>query len=151
MSEEVKVVAAPKKTATKKKTATSTKSTTSKTTKPKEKKFELNTLIKCRSVRQNEVFYKSNSGASYVWAGVDDIRELPYQEIVSMRAARSPFLYEPWIIIEDEDLMKKPEFQRDFGDLYALYAELDDPRKFFEQPVDVIKESFMGFQGVLKI
>ena len=48
---------APKKTATKKK-STTTKSTTSK---PKEKVFDLNTPVRCKSVRQNELFYKASS------------------------------------------------------------------------------------------
>lgn len=136
MAEESKT-ATQKKTATKKKTA----STAAKSTpKPKEKKFELDTMVRCRSVRQNELFYKTPNGVRYIWTGFGDIKEVPYQEILSMRASRSAFLYEPWLIIEDEDLMKKPEFQKDFGDLYALYKEFDNPKAFFEQPVNVIEE-----------
>lgn len=138
---------APKKTATKKK-STTTKSTTSK---PKEKVFDLNTPVRCKSVRQNELFYKASaSGARYVWNGFGDIRELPYQEIIAMRASRSPFLYEPWLIIEDKDLMKKPEFKEDFADLYALYAEFDNPKEFFEQPVSVIEEKLADIPNGLR-
>lgn len=152
MTEEVKSPAkttATKKTATKKKSTTTTK-TAAKSTKPKEKKFELDTLVRCKSVRQNELFYVATSGARYVWNGFGDVREIPYQEIVSMRASRSAFLYQPWLIIEDDDLLKKPEFENDFGKLYALYAEFDNPKAFFEQDASVIREKLKDIPAGLK-
>lgn len=142
---------APKKTATKKKTTSTTKSSTTKTTsKPKEKVFDLTTMVRCKSVRQNELFYKSTTGANYIWNGFGDIRELPYQEIIAMRAGRSPFLYEPWLLIDDKDLMKKPEFKDEFGELYALYAEFDNPKAFFEQPISVIEEKLKDIPNGLR-
>lgn len=137
---------AQKKTATKKKTTSTSKSTS----KPKVKKFDLDTMVRCKSVRQNELYYKATSGAGYVWNGFGDIRELPYQEIIAMRAGRSPFLYEPWLLIEDADLMKKPEFKEDFADLYALYAEFDNPKAFFEQPIAVIEEKLKDIPNGLR-
>lgn len=151
MTEEVKSSATPKKTATKKKSTTTTATKSTKTTsKPKAKKFDLDTLVRCKSVRQNELFYVATTGARYVWNGFGDIRELPYQEIVSMRASRSPFLYEPWLIIEDEDLLKKSEFKTDFEELYKLYAEFDNPKEFFEQPASVIRERLAGIPNGLR-
>ena len=149
MTEESKV-AAPKKTATKKKSATSTSASAKKTAKPKEKKFELDTMIRCKSVRPNELYYKTSSGVRYSWMGFGDIREIPYQEIISMRAGRSAFLYEPWLIIEDKDLLNKPEFKADFEELYALYEEFDNPREFFNQPVNVIESKLKDAPNGLK-
>lgn len=148
MTEEVKNPA-PKKPAPKKK-STAASGAKSTSTKARAKKFDLNTPIRCRSVRQNELFYKSTSGTQYVWNGMGDIRELPYQEIVSMRSARSPFLYQPWLIIDDEDLMKKKEFKDDFAEIYALYKEFENPKEFFDQDASVIRERLKGVPNGLR-
>lgn len=136
--------------ATEKKAATSKKSgkekaTTKKAAEPKiekriEKIFKADTPITCKSVRQNELFFRSNSGTEYTWNGFGDIRELPYSDVMSMKASRSAYLYEPWLLIEDEELMSKPEFQKEFADMYDIYKEFDNPKDFFEQPISDIKK-----------
>lgn len=105
-----------------------------------EKTFRPDTPITCKSVRQNELFFKSNSGTEYTWNGFGDIRELPYSDIMSMKASRSAYLYEPWLLIEDEDLMAKPEFKKEFGEINSIYKEFDNPKAFFELPITEIKE-----------
>lgn len=134
--------AAEKKVASKsvQENAGASKSAEPKAEKKVEKIFKPDTLIVCKSVRQNELFYRSNSGAEYVWNGFGDIRELPYSDIMSMKASRSAYLYEPWLLIDDEDLLKKLEFQKEFGDIYEIYKEFDHPKAFFERPVAQIKE-----------
>lgn len=116
---------------------------TKKSAKPEqkiEKTFRPDTPITCRSVRQNELFFKSNTGTEYTWNGFGDIRELPYSDIMSMKASRSAYLYEPWLLIEDEELMAKPEFQKEFGETYEIYKEFDNPKAFFELPIMEIKQ-----------
>jgi len=117
-----------------------------------EKIFDLNTPIRCKSVRQSNMFYQSKVNASmgYVWSGFGDIRELPYQEIMSMKASRSKFLYEPWIIIEDDDLLQKPEFKGDFENIYALYKEFDNPKQFFDQDASAIEKKLKDMPNGLK-
>jgi len=108
--------------------------------KPK-KVFKQDTPILCKSVRQNNLSYRSHTGIEYRWMGFGDLREVPYGDIVSLKAKRSAYLYEPWFLIMDEDLMAKPEFQKEFGRIKELYEEFDNPRDFFERPLGEIKEA----------
>ena len=118
-----------------------TKKTTAKPAKPKlaEPKFDMSTPIRCRSVRQNDLIYVSTNGITYTWNGYGDIRELPYQDVISLKSRRSPFLYEPWLIIEDENLLATKQFAGEFDDIYAIYAEFDDPHTFFNKKPSEIR------------
>ncbi len=105
-----------------------------------EKKFDMTTPIRCRSVRQNDLIYKATNGIIYTWNGFGDIRELPYQEVLSMKSRRSSFLYEPWLIIEDEDLLKTKEFAGEFDKMYQVYSDFEDPRTFFNRKPSEIRK-----------
>jgi hypothetical protein len=52
----------------------------------------------------------------YSWANEGDIREVEYQDLVSWRALHSRYLFDPMIIIEDEDVCE--EWKADLGELY---------------------------------
>lgn len=121
-------------------TASPKKATKSKAEQKAGKTFKADTPIACKSVRQNQLFFKSNSGTEYVWNGFGDIREIPYGDVMSLKTSRSIYLYEPWLLIEDEDLLAKPEFQKEFGEMYEIYKEFDNPKSFFELPVVDIKK-----------
>lgn len=140
MATEKKAAASKKQVKEQTATKKATKTTESKVEKKTEKVFKADTPITCKSVRQNQLFFKSNTGTEYTWNGFGDIRELPYSDIMSMKASRSAYLYEPWLLIEDEELMAKPEFHKEFADMYKIYKEFDNPSKFFEQPISVIKQ-----------
>lgn len=144
MTEEKK--AATKKTSTKKTTTKKTTAAKTKATKekpetpptPPERKFGMDDLILCKSVRQNNLTYVASNGMKFEWFGFGDLKEVPYRELVSMRASRSPYLYEPWLLIMDEELIAKPEFNKDFAEMYSIYREFESPEVFFEQPIDQI-------------
>lgn len=104
------------------------------------KKFKPDTPIACRSVRQNILYYKSPSGSRYQWQEFGDIRELPYSEVRSLLVSRSKFLFEPWFIIDDEELMKEKEFSQALGEINALYNDFNDPHEFFNLPLDEMEE-----------
>ena len=144
MAEEKKTKTAKKSTAKK----PAAKKTTAKK-KPEEvsapqlaetKKFEMTTPIRVRSFRQYDLIYKSTNGFIYTWNGYGDIRELPYQDVMSLKSRHSKFLYEPWLIIEDDDLLATKEFAGEFDELYALYAAFEDPQTFFHRKPSEIKE-----------
>lgn len=115
-----------------------------------EKHFDLNTLIRCRSVRHGDLIYTSTNGYTYTWNGYGDIRELPYQDIISMKSRRSKFLYEPWLIIENEDLLATKEFAGEFDDMYQIYRDFDDPESFFDRKPSEIKEVLKNAPNGLK-
>jgi hypothetical protein len=85
-----------------------------KTNKPK---HDPNELILCRSVRFGELrLIGPKTHMPYSWLNEGDIREVEYQDLVSWRALHSRYLFDPMIIIEDEDI--REEWSADLGDLY---------------------------------
>lgn len=159
MAETKATTAATKKTAaksttTKKTTTTKKKTTTATTTKAEkvtERKFNPTDMIVCKSVRQNGLVYVSPStGITYVWNGFGSINELPYQEVMSMKASKSRFLYEPWVLIEEKDILERADFKKDFENMYALYEEFEDPETFFNQSLEVIEEKIANIPNGLR-
>ena len=104
--EEVEVVAKP---------------VTKKVNKPK---HDPNELIPCRSVRFGElILIGPKTRMPYSWANEGDIREVEYQDLLSWRALHSRYLFEPMIIIEDEDICE--EWKADLGALYDSLQQID--------------------------
>lgn len=135
------------KTATKTaaKTATkSTKSTTATAAKARKKQFKNDTPILCRSVTHGGLTYIGIGGVRYDWGGYGDIREIPYQDIISLKSRKSDFLYEPWLIIEDKDLMEKPDFEKAFGDMYKLYEAFETAEDFFDCTIAEMREKLQN-------
>jgi hypothetical protein len=64
----------------------------------------------------------------YSWANEGDFRDVEYQDLVSWKALGSRYLFEPMIIIEDEDL--REEWKSDFGELYDSLQQVDIKEMF---------------------
>ena len=97
------------------------KSTPKKVNKPK---HDPNELILCKSVRFGELrLIGPKTHMAYSWANEGDVREVEYQDLVSWRALHSPYLFEPMIIIEDEDICE--EWSADLGTLYDNLQQID--------------------------
>lgn len=80
-------------------------------------KHDPNELILCRSVRFGELrLIGPKTHMPYSWLNEGDVREVEYQDLVSWRALHSRYLFDPMIIIEDEDICE--EWSADLGDLY---------------------------------
>ena len=95
-------------------------------------KHDPSELVPCRSVRFGELrLIGPKTRMPYSWANEGDIREVEYQDLVSWKALHSRYLYDPMIIIEDEDICE--EWKSDFG---ALYDDLQqvDLKEMFKLP-----------------
>lgn len=98
-----------------------TKPAPKKTNKPK---HDPNELILCRSVRFGELrLIGPKTRMPYSWANEGDVREVEYQDLVSWRALHSRYLFDPMIIIEDEDICE--EWKDDLGDLYDNLQQIN--------------------------
>lgn len=97
------------------------KPATKKANKPK---HDPNELVMCRSVRFGELrLIGPKTHMPYSWANEGDFREVEYQDLVSWRALHSRYLFDPMIIIEDEDIVE--EWKADLGKLYEGLQEID--------------------------
>ena len=88
--------------------------------------------ISCRSVRFGElILIGPKTRTPYRWLNEGDTAEVEYQDLLSWKAQRHKYLFEPMIIIEDEDIVE--EWKADLG---ALYDELQsiDIKAMFKLP-----------------
>ncbi len=96
-------------------------------------KHDPSELISCRSVRFGELrLIGPKTRMPYSWANEGDYRDVEYQDLVSWKALHSPYLYEPMIIIEDEDI--REEWHADLGKLYDELEEVD-LKAMFKMPM----------------
>lgn len=87
-------------------------------------KHDPNELVMCRSVRFGELrLIGPKTRMPYSWANEGDFREVEYQDLVSWRALHSRYLFDPMIIIEDEDIVE--EWKADLGELYENLQSID--------------------------
>jgi hypothetical protein len=87
-------------------------------------KHDPSELILCRSVRFGElILIGPKTKMRYSWSNEGDLREVEYQDLVSWRALHSKYLFDPMIIIEDEDI--REEWKADLGALYNKVQEID--------------------------
>ena len=103
--------------------------TAKKVNKPKHDPSE---LIVCRSVVFGElILIGPKTHMRYSWANEGDLREVEYQDLVSWRALHSKYLFEPFIIIEDEDICEEWKTE-----LKPLYDKLQSVslKELFEMP-----------------
>lgn len=94
----------------------------------KQRKFMPGDMIECRCVRPNKViFYSSKTDTRYEFGGYGDINEVDYSDLLKLKASRSAVLYQPKILIEDEEL--REQWARDLESVRAEYEgiyETDD-------------------------
>ena len=87
-------------------------------------KHDPNEYIPCRSVRFGElILIGPKTRTPYRWANEGDIAEVEFQDLMSWKALRHKYLFEPMIIIEDEDIVE--EWNADLGKLYADLQYID--------------------------
>lgn len=87
-------------------------------------KHDPDELVLCRSVRFGElILIGPKTNMRYSWSNEGDMREVYYQDLVSWRALHSRYLFDPMIIIEDEDICE--EWKADLGKLYEKVQEID--------------------------
>ena len=87
-------------------------------------KHDPNEYIRCRSVRFGElILIGPKTRTPYKWLNEGDVAEVEYQDLMSWKALRHKYLFEPMIIIEDEEIVE--EWSADLGKLYADLQYID--------------------------
>lgn len=100
--------------------------------------FKAGDMITCRCVTNGRAIYHSTkTDMRYEWGGFGDETEVDYSDLMRMKSAKSDFLYEPIIMIEDEKLCKL--WAKELEDTYKNYSGLDNPAEFFEMYDDDFK------------
>ena len=110
---------------------------------PAPRKFNQHDLILCRSVTAGWLGCGGKSGQYYVFENFGDQCEVEYQDLFALKQRRSPYLYAPLFIIEDEELLENPQW-KDIQKFYfdKVYTK-DDINEILNVPVN-------KFETVLK-
>ena len=99
----------------------------------KKKKFEQTDLVLCRSVTTGGLYMEgSKTKQIYQWSDYGDESEIEYRDLVAEIRTKSPFIFTPRFIIEDEDFIA--EFPQ-LSQFYAQYLSVKDLREILELPV----------------
>lgn len=123
--------------------------------KPVRKKYEATDLIPVRSVTQGELLLPGfKSRILYRWAAYGDVTEVEYQDLYSLKANRSGYIYKPLFVIEDEELLSDPfwaEIKRLYDGMYTtsdISTVLALPEADFRK---VLQQLPVGFQNAIKL
>lgn len=117
------------------------------------RKFQADDAISCRSVTAGELILVGKSGTHYSWMNAGHVIDVRYDDVLSLKFARSSMLYFPRFIIEDEELLADPKF----ADIKSLYDKiysadieeiLDLPH---EQFIEVLSKAPTGLKNALKV
>lgn len=95
---------------------------------------DLHELVPCRSVVVGKLVYKSPKSFGYTvtWNNFGDVEYLELGELIAMRNAYPRFFSEPWIIIDDVDIIKYLNVEK----YYKNIIDVDNIEAVFKQPVD---------------
>ena len=123
--------------------------------KPTLKKFQSDDLISVRSITQGELLLPGKkSGILYRWAGAGDIRDVEYGDLYSLKSTRSRYLYDPLIIIENENLLNDPKWA-DIKKAYDLLYDAQDMDEILNLPPQqfesLLRKLPQGYLNSIKI
>lgn len=103
------------------------------------KKFMPGDMVLCRCVRPNlTVFYSSKTDTRYEFGGYGDVNEVDYADLQKLKASKSPILYQPKILIEDEDL--RTQWAKDLEPVRHEYEGIYETDDIFDKPYDEFKK-----------
>jgi hypothetical protein len=115
-----------------------------------QKTYATNDYILCKSVCYGKLTYiSSKSGQRYEWSDYGDVCYVEYGDLLSLRAAKSKFIYEPWFIISDDYLAE----QWKLAEIYSYFEGYDSIEDFLTNSPQELKQKLSaaphGFQSVV--
>lgn len=116
----------------------------------KPRTFKQDDPILCRSVCPGWLGMDGKSGQYYVWENIGDVCEVEYGDLFAYKSRKSPYLYSPLIIIEDDELLENSRW-KDIADFYKdqVYGK-DDVDKILNTPVGQFKSVLKSLPNGLK-
>lgn len=117
------------------------------------KEYQPYDLIPCESLVNGTLYYLSpKSNQMYEWANNGDIRDVSYEDLLSMKQSHSQILYRPCIMVKDPDLLAQPRW-RDIDTLYKGYdiISLADAEKIIGLDVNSLKKALEKLNPAMRI
>ena len=117
------------------------------------KEFGQEDLILCRSMVSGQLFVDGvRSGLLYTFADYNDTCEIEYRDLIYLvRSYKDKTIYEPRIIIEDEDFIaENPKLAELYESMYTKGDLMEIINLPISQMVDTINALPMGCKNALK-
>lgn len=117
------------------------------------KEFGQEDLILCRSMVSGQLFVDGvRSGLLYTFADYNDTCEIEYRDLIYLvRSYKDKTIYEPRIIIEDEDFIaENPKLAELYESMYTKGDLMEIINLPISQMVDTINALPMGCRNALK-
>ena len=114
-----------------------------------EREYKGDDLIPCRSMTKGELIYVGKKTKEvYTWADYDDVTEVEYQDLLALKSAKSPFIFETLFIIKDEELIETAKWK----DVKAIYEQIysDDVPTLISMDTNKFKKVFPSLPNGLK-
>ena len=117
------------------------------------KEFGQEDLILCRSMVSGQLFVDGvRSGLLYTFADYNDTCEIEYRDLIYLvRSYKDKTIYEPRIIIEDEDFIaENPKLAELYESMYTKGDLMEIINLPISQMIDTINALPMGCKNALK-
>lgn len=120
-----------RRTTTSSKSSTKTESTATASTESKDtgsvetvkaRQYNATDFIPCRSVTSGQLVLRAKSGELYTWYNSGDITEVEYQDLRALKASKSNFIFAPYFIIDDSELIEQWTDVKQFYDTFFEVA-----------------------------
>ena len=87
----------------------------------KRKKFDPSDGVVCRSVTQGGLFMDGlKTQIPYRWMDYGDEVDVEYRDLVAAVKAKSPFIFNPYFIVDDEDFVEEfPQLKKFYTESYS--------------------------------
>lgn len=115
----------------------------------KKKVFSASDGIMCRSIIQGQLFIDGiKTGILYTFTEYNDESEIEYRDLVAMIRSKSHYIYDPYIIILDEDFIKEfPQLEKFYAEQYTVR----DLRDILKLPVNEMTKAIKSLpQGAVE-
>jgi hypothetical protein len=107
----------------------------------RKKQIDLDREILCKSVVSGSLKYISKkNGMEVVWANYGDEQYVDATELVAMKASQPKFLTEPWLYIDDEELVEHLGLKQ----LYEKVNKSIDINELFNKSAKEVKQIIIG-------
>lgn len=105
---------------------------------PVKKEFKAEDGIECRSVTVGGLVLEGvKSNDLYRWTEYGDITEVEYRDLASLVRSKSPYIFYPYFVIDDEDFVNEfPQLKQFYDESYTV----DDLEQVLRMPVNQMIE-----------
>lgn len=120
---------------------------------PAAKTFEPEDLIPCRSMVSGQLFIEgTRSKLLYTFADYGDVCDIEYRDLIYLvRSYRDKTIYEPRIVVEDEDFIaQNPKLGELYESMYTNGDLMDVINLPLTQMVSTVKSLPVGCKNALK-